>query len=235
VNRTLVLGLIRQRLASPLRATIIGLVVVVPATIISALPGAGLAVLGDAIPIAMVFAVGMIGQDVSSGVLQLVLARPLKRWEYVISRWLGVAFGASAASLAQIGLAWAVMALRGFAPEPTAVALFAAGREIEIFGLAAAMALLSSLVGGFGDLALYVMLNIAGGALSLAGQIWRSAALQWVGEQLGAWITPRIDLVQIVSGTPSWFTIATYASNVSLSLLVAVLIMNRKELSYASG
>ena len=35
-------------------------------------------------------AAGTIGQDVSSGVLQLLFARPVRRSEYVLSRWIGI-------------------------------------------------------------------------------------------------------------------------------------------------
>lgn len=235
MNLTLVIGLLRQRLASPLRAVILALMVVLPPALISVIQGVGLSALGDGLPLAVLFAAGMIGQDVSSGVLQLVLARPVRRWEYVVSRWLAAAFGASLASLAQIGLAWIFMASRGHAPEPAAVALFAAGRELEIFGVAAVMALLSSLAGGLGDIALYVLLNIAGGICVMVGQFSRSSAVLWTGQELGALLTPRIELAQIAGGVVPWLEIATYASNLSLCLLVAVVLVNRKELSYASG
>ena len=235
MNLTLMVGLWRQRLASPIRAVILSLMVVLPPALVAAVNGLGLSALGDGFPIAMVFAVGMIGQDVSSGVLQLVFARPIKRSEYVLSRWLAVALGASVVSLAQIGLAWALMAARHAAPDLQAVAMFAAGRELELFGVAATMALLSSLIGGLGDLAVYVLMNVLGGILAMVGQFRQSNGLLWVGHEIGALVSPRIELAQIVAGSPSWFTIATYASNLTLCLLLAVLVMNRKELSYASG
>lgn len=235
MNLTLVVSLLRQRLASPMRATILALMVLLPPTLAAMIPGVGISALGDGLPVAMLFAVGMIGQDVSSGVLQLVLARPVRRWEYVTSRWLSASLGASVASLVQIGLAWVWMASRGNAPEPGAVALLAAGRELQIFGVVAVMALLSSLVGGLGDLALYAVFTILGGILAMVGQFTHSGAVLWTGRELGALLSPQIELAQIAAGVVSWGEIATYASNLTLCLLLAVLVMNRKELSYASG
>ena len=234
MNRTLLVGLWRQRLASPIRLFVLGLMIVLPPSFVGLLRGVDLSVLGDVAPLAMVFAVGMIGQDVSSGVLQLLLARPVRRWEYVLSRWLGVAIAASAASLLQIALGWGVMAARGGAPEWTAVAQLAAAREFQILGIAATMALLSSLVGGMGDLALYAVLTIFGGVIGMIGQFRHATLLLGIGQEIGALVSPRLELQAILAGSISWFAIATWASNLTLCLLLAVLVMNRKELSYAS-
>ena len=235
MNATLLFAFWRQRLASPIRVVILALMVLVPPALISAIRGLGLAQLGDAIPLAMVLAVGMIGQDVSSGVLQLIFARPVRRSEYVLSRWLAVSLGASLASLLQIGLYMALAAGRGAAPSADVVLQFALGRELQIFGVAATMALLSSLIGGVGDLAIYALLTISGGVVSMIGQLRQSSVITWIGHEIGTLVSPRLEIAQLVAGSPSWFAIATYASNLTLCLLLAILILNRKELSYASG
>jgi len=235
MNSTLLVGLWRQRLASPIRVVILALMVLLPPLLGSVVRGIGLQALGDAIPLALVLAAGMIGQDVSSGVLQLILARPVRRSEYVLSRWLSVGFGASIANVLQIALFWGLTAARGWAPSAETIASFAAGRELQIFGVAATMALLSSLIGGLGDLALYAMIFVFGGIVTMIGQTRQSAVLHGIGEEIGALLSPKIDVAQILAGAPSWFAIATYASNITLCLLLAILIVNRKELSYASG
>jgi ABC-type transport system involved in multi-copper enzyme maturation permease subunit len=235
VNATLLLGLWRQRLVSPIRVVILSLLVLFPATLVSVIRGLGLSALGDGYPLAMVFAVGMIGQDVSSGVLQLILARPVRRSAYVLSRWLAVALGGSLVSVLQIALGWALMASHGSAPDARTVAEFALGREIQIFGVAATMALFSSLIGGVGDLAIYALATITGGVVGMIGQLQHAAVMSWIGQEVGALVSPRIELAQVMAGSPSWFAIATYASNLSLCLVLAILVMNRKELSYASS
>jgi ABC-type transport system involved in multi-copper enzyme maturation permease subunit len=213
----------------------LALIVTVPPLLAGAIQGLGLAPLGDAYPIALLFAVGMIGQDVSSGVLQLVLARPITRAEYVISRWLSAALAASAASLLQVALGWALLAMRGAAPDAGTVALLAGGRELQIFGVVATLALFSSVMSGVGDLALYVILSIFAGLLPMIGQVLHASALVWIGQELGTLLSPKLDLALLVAASPSWFAIATYASNLTLCLLLAVAAMNRKELSYAAG
>jgi ABC-type transport system involved in multi-copper enzyme maturation permease subunit len=208
--------------------------VLLPPAVLGLIHGLDLGALGDVTPLAMVFAVGMIGQDVSSGVLQLLLARPVRRWEYVLSRWLSVAIGASAASLLQVALGYGVMAARGAAPEIGVVAQLVAAREIQIVGVAATMALLSSLIGGIGDLAIYAGLTIGGGVMTMIGQFRHSESLLGLGQEIGALVSPKIELAQIATGAISWFAIATWASNLTICLLLAILVMNRKELSYAS-
>jgi hypothetical protein len=235
LNLTLALALVRQRLASPIRVAILGLMLTVPQLLLAVVPGVGLGALGDAYPIGILFAAGMIGQDVSSGVLQLVLARPVRRWEYVLSRWGGAAGAATVAALAQALLGGIVLALRGAPPDAQQLALFGAARALEIFGVVAVFALLSSLAGGLGDLGLYVVLTIGGGLLSLIGQLRQWPALQWAGQELGALLGPKLDLAAFVAGAPFWLPALTYASNLTLCLLLAVVVMNRKELSYASG
>ena len=179
---------------------------------------------------------GMIGQDVSSGVLQLLCARPVRRSEYVLSRWMGVALAGIGISLVQLAIASAFLAARGFAPPPQQMALFAATRTLECVGLAAVLALLSSLIGGLGDLALYLLAGLAGNALSLASQVKQWTWLHRIAAQFMESLTPTIDLHRLLMTTPMpWFPIVAYASTVALCLALAIVVVNRKELSYASG
>jgi ABC-type transport system involved in multi-copper enzyme maturation permease subunit len=234
VNRALLWGLWRQRLASPIRVVMLGLLVLVP-PLLSSAARIGLTALGDGNLIALLFAVGMIGQDVSSGVLQLVLARPVTRTEYVLNRWLAVAIGASIASLAQVAIAWGLLGLNGVAPSAQAIGLFVVEREIQIFGVAGTMALFSSLMSGVADLALYAILFILGGILSMVGQLQNARVVIAAGGEVVALLSPKVDLAAFASGAPPWHALATWASNLTLCLLLAIVVMNRKELSYAAG
>jgi hypothetical protein len=56
------------------------------------------------------------------------------------------------------------------------------------------------------------------------------------GAELMASLTPTLDLPRLVASTPMpWSPIASYTSTVVLCLALAILAVNRKELSYASG
>jgi len=235
VNRALVVALWRQRLTSPLRVVVLGFMLLVPLLATAASRGAGLSLLGDAVGLVLVLGVGAIGQDVSSGVLQLLFARPVRRSEYVLSRWLAVGIGASALALVQVTLAWGILAGRGAPPTPQEVALFAAGRILETFGVAAVIVLLSSLIAGYGDLAIYILATMTAGMIGMVGQFKSAPLLVRAGEELHGFLVPRIDLAQALVGSPPWFEITSWLSTVTLCLALAILVMNRKELSYASG
>jgi len=236
MNPTLILTLWRQRLLSAVRMAIVAMLCGFPMLAALFAPAAGLTPLGNAQGLMLALGAGMIGQDVSSGVLQLLCARPVKRSEYVLSRWLGVALAGIAISLVQLGIASALLAARGYAPAPQQMALFAATRTLECLGLSAVLALLSSLIGGFGDLALYLIAGLAGGVLSMTAQVKHWMWLDRIASQLTSSLTPTIDLHRLLTATPlQWFPIVSYASTVTLCLAVAIVIVNRKELSYASG
>ena len=236
MNLTLITTLWRQRLSSPVRLAIASVLTGLPLLGVAFMPGAGLTLLGGGQGLVLTLGAGMIGQDVSSGVLQLLCARPVRRPEYVVSRWLGVAFAASGISLFQLGVAWALMAARGTAPTPQDALMFGAGRIFESFGIAAALAFLSSLVGGFADLGLYLIASLVTGVIQTAGQMKNWHWVERAGAELGGSLTPSIDLARLVSASPMpWSPILAYASTVAVFLALAILVVNRKELSYASG
>ena len=57
-----------------------------------------------------------------------------------------------------------------------------------------------------------------------------------VGTELVGFMFPKPDLALLVSASPlPLFPIASYLSTVALCLALAMVVMNRKELSYASG
>ena len=236
MNPTLITTFWRQRLASPVRLVILLFMVSTPLLMVTAMPQMGVSALGEAIPIAMLFAVGMIGQDVSSGVLQLVFARPVRRSEYVISRWLAVGLAGSAVVAVQAGGAWGVLALRGHSPDAHAMLAFVAARMLQMFGVAAVMALLSSLVAGVADLAVYILINIIAGLGSLAAQAKGWAALARAADLLRAALAPAVELDRVAAGGPAaWLTVVAYLSTIALCLALAAEVMNRRQLSYATA
>jgi ABC-type transport system involved in multi-copper enzyme maturation permease subunit len=236
VNLTLVTTLWRQRLTSPVRMAILAMLAGMPLLGVAFMPGAGLALLGGAQGLILTLGAGMIGQDLSSGVLQLLFARPVRRPEYVVSRWLGVGAAAAALGLLQLGIACALLAARGAVPTAQDILMFGGGRVLESFGGAAVLALFSSLIGGFGDLGIYLLVNLGAGIVQMVGQVRQWLWLARAGAEVSAALTPTIDLVRLVTTAPMpWFPIVSYASTVVLCLALAIVVVNRRELSYASG
>lgn len=236
MNLTLVLATLRQRFTSPIRLLIVLLFGWMPMIQILMAPRAGFAALGDCYFLALTLGAGMIGQDLSSGTLQLLLARPVTRARYVFSRWGAVAAGTFLITVLQALVAALIMALRG-APVPWGeAALFLGNNALLALGTAAVMALLSSLAAGIGDLGLLFLVFISAQVLEKAGMFksWDWLALG-AGELLRA-LKPELDLAPFFHGGPvAWLAVVSYLSTVTLCLGLAVVVMNRRELSYASS
>lgn len=236
MNVTLVTTLWRQRLTSAVRMAVLAMMGGFPLLALAFMPGAGLSVLGNAQGLMLTLGAGMIGQDVSSGVLQLLCARPVRRSDYVVSRWLAVALAGVAISVLQLAVGSALLAARGAAPSAQQIVLFGGGRILECFGIAAVLALCSSLIGGIGDLAIYLLAGLGSGILQMVGQVKQWSWLERLASEILASLTPGIDLQRLITASPMpWAPIVAYASTVSLCLALAIVAVNRKELSYASG
>ena len=236
MNLALVLATLRQRFTSLIRIFIVLLFGWMPMLPILLAPSAGFAALGDCYFIALALAAGMIGQDLSSGILQLLLARPVTRAQYVFSRWGAVAAGTFLITVLQTLAAALIMALRGAPVQWDQAALFLANNALLALGTAAVMALLSSLAAGLGDLGLLFLVFISAQVLEKLGML---KSWEWLARgagELSRGLKPELDLAPFFHGGPvAWFAVVSYLSTVTLCLGLAVMVMNRRELSYASS
>jgi hypothetical protein len=235
VNATLVTHFWRQRLMSPLRMVFLLIAFSFPLLFAVGAPSMGLAPIRDALGFTLVMAVGMIGQDVSSGVLQLLFARPVRRSEYVLSRWFSVWSAATALATLQVVAAAAILAARGAAVPAGEVGLAVLQRAIEVAQIAAVFAALSSLVNGFGDVGVWIVIQITGGVMALAAQARQWVVLGRIADEIGRIANPSIALAPLFQGGGSWVPVLAAVSTTAIGLAVAVVLVNRKELSYASG
>ena len=236
MNPTLMLATLRQRFTSPIRLLIVMFIGWMPMFAIVLSPRSGFATLGDGYFFALALGAGMIGQDVSSGTLPLLLARPVSRAEYVFSRWGATAAGAFVALLLQALTAAAIMLVRG-APVPWGDAgLFLANGALTVLGAAALLALLSSLAGGLGDIGLLLLLFLSAQVVQKIGMFKGWTWLVRATEEFLGTLQPRLHLGPLAHGGGiSWFEVVSYLSTVTLCLALAVAVVNRKELSYASS
>jgi ABC-type transport system involved in multi-copper enzyme maturation permease subunit len=236
VNLTLILATLRQRFTSPLRLLLLLVLGWMPMLPLLIAPRSGFTVLGDCYFLALTLATGMIGQDLSSGTLQLLLARPVTRAQYVSSRWGAVAAGTFLVVVLQTLCAALIMTLRG-APVPWAgAAVFLANGALLAIGTAAVMALLSSLASGIADLGLLFLVWLSAQVLEKVGMLksWEWLA-RGAGELLRV-LKPELDLAPFFHAGPiPWLAVVSYLSTVTLCLGLAVVVMNRRELSYASS
>lgn len=236
MNRAIVAATLRQRFTSPMRVALLLFFSVPPLLGALFMPAAGLSLLGDSYGVALVFAAGMIGQDVSSGTLQLLLARPVRRSEYVLGRWLGAALGTLAVVWTQIAIATLLLAARDATPAARNVLALAGGDALLAIGMAAVMALLSSLVPGLADLGLLLITNVTVTALGAFAQFKHWEALARGAQEIGRFLKPEVSLAPLLlGGAVSWFEIVSWLSSVTLCLALAIVVTNRRELSYASS
>jgi hypothetical protein len=185
---------------------------------------------------AVVLGVGLIGRPLTNGTLALLFTRPVLRTGYVVTRWLAAASAASLCALAVQALVVGVQLARFGHVDWSAVGITCGEDVLSNTGTVAVLTLLSSLVGGNGDIALLVMLWIAGNLANGLGRLLSHPWLSWVGTQAGDLISPSVDLVTTFGSVPiSGYAVAAYLSTVTLCLAGAAEIVRRKEVSYASG
>ncbi len=235
MNWTLIASLLRQRVRSPARVALVLAFFLFPLLVLAFARGAGLAPLRTGSAFAFFLAAGLIGQDVSSGTLQLLFARPVTRAEYALSRWFGAALAASCLVMIQMAIGVALLALHGQSPAPRELAIFAGEQVLVAFGTTSVLLLFSTLLPGVGDFLAIIAAGVLGQALQLGAALFRAPWLARVGEEIGRFISPALDLGRLFGGGPvSWFEVVSYFSTVSLCLALAIVILNRRELSYAT-
>ena len=235
MNAALISALLRQRLSSPMRLFIL-FALFVPSIGLAVFTNTFGAVAGGGYWFALVLAAGAIGQDISSGVLHLTFARPVTRPAYVTSRWFAAAAGGFALALARLLLTSALLAMRGAAPEPLVLCAAVIQDALLASVAAAIMVLFSALVDGLGDVAVFALstlgLQIAHGLAQMRG--WTLADRAIV--ELQHTLQPALNLAFLSGhGAPQWSGLVTAASTVALALGLAILAVNRRELSYAAG
>jgi len=236
VSVAIVVTTLRQRFTSPLRLILLLMLGWTPMLAIVVLPQTGFAPLTDCYFLALVLAAGMIGQDISSGTLQLALARPLTRARYVFSKWLAVSVGTVFVVMLQVGVAALIMALRQVPVAWDEAALVLGNGVLLACGTAAVMALFSALLPGLGDLGLLFLVFFSGQVMGGVGAMKSWPALVRASDELQRVLKPQLELVFVTQGGPvPWFDVVSYLSTVTLCLALAVMVMNRRELSYASN
>jgi ABC-type transport system involved in multi-copper enzyme maturation permease subunit len=234
MNPTLVLAFLRQRSTSPMRVGLVMLITFFPLGGVI-MTGQITILAGVAAPLALILAAGAIGQEVSSGTLQLLFARPVTRPSYLASRWLAATLAAFAIFVAVTALGTAGLMLRNMAPQPLDVVRLLLEALCSCAGHAAVLMMLSTLVGGLGDLGLYVATffvnQMLAGLAALQNWRWLARASDEVQGLLG----PQLSFVWLGRDLPgSWFAIVSWASTVTLALAVGIAALNRRELSYGA-
>ncbi len=179
---------------------------------------------------------GLIGEDISSGTILLVLARPVRRSAYVFSKW-----------LALTALAATMMVLQAVI---TGVVAWKLGAPADLAFLVRGAAI--SAVGAAGSAAVLVVFSVvAGNAKEMGGAMLTYAALSllrvlamtrgWsrvaaLAESASGLLMPSLKIHAAFAGTGvNWGALGAFAFVTCASLTLAVVILNRRQLSYAAA
>ncbi len=188
---------------------------------------------GSTVLLVWILGAGVLGREASTGTLQLLLVRPVRRSEVVFSKWAALGAAASVVALAQAGLV--ELLLIGSDRLPRAADLGLAGVHVlSAFGAAAVLLLFSALLDGFGDVILLLSAFLATTILGALGSFAGSRFLVAAGEEVRRFLAPAPAPEAVFSTRPDPYVLVSYLSTVTLCLALAVVLLNRKEVSYAS-
>lgn len=234
MNPTIFLTTLRQRFLSRTRLLLVAVVFLFPIVFALIAHEAAFQAARTGAVFAFLLGAGILGQESSSGVFQLLFARPVRRWEYVVSRWLAVCAAACALVLVQVGILCLVLASRGI-PETREILTLIADQMLSAIGTASVILLFSSFLSGVGDVLGIVLTSIAAQVFAGIGQMRQSEVLTRIGAEIGRFVSPQfqINTLWSMAGVP-WFELVSYLSTVTVCVAVAVMVLNRREISYAS-
>lgn len=227
---------IRQRFTSGVSLTLLASAVAISIASLAAQPSRGLDPLrsGPAVIVfTLILGVGIIGQDLRSGVLQLVFARPIRRSSYVLSKWLAVALGSAFVSTVTVVLGALLLSVAGEGVSAIDLMRVCGTCVFSAISLSAVLTFLSSMFLGFGDGGIWIVAMGASQILSGIAASKKWPLVERVAEEATRFLMPMLDLTDpIGTWSLSLFSVTSYASTITLSLVCAIWIMNRRELSY---
>ena len=235
MNDTLFLTALRQRATSPVRAVLVALAFLFPLLGVAAMPQVGVVAVQTGVFYAFVLGAGLIGQETSSGVMQLLFTRPVRRWEYVFSRWLAMATAIGLLLIVQIAFVALIATARGYPPDFPMCTITFLDQVLKGVGVLSVLVLFSSFLPGIGDVAAMVLSFITSQVLVGAGQMTQHRWIARTGQEVLKFLAPEIDPSAFMFRPPiAWLDFVTYFSTVTFCLAVAIVLINRREISYAS-
>ena len=232
---------LRQKFGSPAMAIALGVVALL--TAVQAALSEPERALGTGFVAIVLLAAGSVSKDRSSGALQLILARPIRRTSYLFGRYLGILaaygtfLGVTGALATLLAYAWPRMigasTSSGFAVAALARGLGSAFLNGLLF--AAVLLFFSTFLRGYADVLAYLVLSILLGLLPGLGQALRKPWLQHAAEELRRNVLPDVDWGEVLRGheilgepTGRWVLAVT------AFLILAAVVFSRREFSYGN-
>lgn len=201
------------------------------------------------LPFIMMLGAGIVGKDEASGVLGVVLARPIKRSTFIITKWLALSVMCSSISLLLLIVEQtaATVTFPYLVPNQEFV-INAIGRVSLCFGVSASMVALSSIGKQNNDFALWIAILWCASILKMMSTIHiygNSTEEQVIRFLLPLWdaasrlmfqfTLPKLDFESITRNDGiSWFGLSAYFCTIAISLVAACIFTNKKEVTYAA-
>jgi ABC-type transport system involved in multi-copper enzyme maturation permease subunit len=189
-----------------------------------------------------VMASGLVSRDASSGALQMILSRPVRRVEYLFGRFLG--------ALALLALFLAVAVLSGFLLD-RAAALAGWGGGVSNFVwsatllaalvdflhgalVIATLLFLSTFLRGMGDVLVFLLVALVLNILPQVGASLRRPGLIRAGRALMENLSPDLPIAELAKTRVLTPAAGAWVLALVGFLVLACLIFNRREFSYGT-
>jgi len=176
---------------------------------------------------------GVLGKEFSSGTPQLTFARPVRRSEYVLMRYLACVSLTLVVNLVPFVLA-TLFKPWGLHPLPDLLLL----AVVSPFATRAVITGLSAASGGFADVALLLGLGLVPLVLNRVADTLRAPALghavALLADGVLRFLYPTLTVNGLVDLRVTATTVAAFVAVTLTWLVVAIALVNRREITYAT-
>ena len=134
----------------------------------------------------------------------------------------------------QVGILCLMLASRG-GPSTREILIQVADEMLSAMGTLSVILFFSAFLSGVGDVLGLALTAITAQVIGGIGQLRQSEAIVRIGAELGRFVSPQFPTATLAGGgAVPWFDVVSYLSTVTLCVAVAVALLNRREISYAS-
>jgi ABC-type transport system involved in multi-copper enzyme maturation permease subunit len=226
---------LRQKLGSPAMLTALGLLALLCMAPLVASGGRSLS--GPAVFGLFVIAAASVSRDASSGALQMILARPIRRSDYLIGRLLGIASAFALFLSVTLVLAFVLpTVLPLLAPMPFSLpdaARAVGGAFLEGLLVAAVLVFFSTFLPGYADLLGYLLLTLLIQVPGILGQLLQKSSYTRITKVLHDNIQPDVPWAEVLRGE-NVLRVETGRYGLALTVFVvaALVVFSRREFAY---
>lgn len=226
---------LRQKLGSP-----VILIVMAAFALLSMIPlvaSGGRADTGASLIVLFVLAAGSVSRDAGSGALQMILARPIRRSDYILGRTLGIAAAFGIFLIATFVLALLMPKILPFLASgdvnAAATARALAGSFLQGLLVAATLVFFSTFLPGYADVLAFFLLGLCLGVPGVLAQWLQAPWLDRVGKALHENISPTVPWDEVLRGeNPLQPAVGRFALALVCFLVAALVVFSRREFAY---